>query len=541
MNTSSGEAFLVRTAGGVPPAPRPARVRMGRRGRSYCMLRLDSRGHVTDLPLFGPALFDHSGDDLVHRPIVEIFAERSRAAARAAIARFRLASPARRHLRCDDLLWVVRRDRAEIPVRLSVSWAEQARMVIVLRDLRDELRAECASTAWSFAELALNDTLDYEQTVATTASCAARSLGSAAIVETDPFAGDAGRVRAATACEADPDRVQVIEANWSSSGLRALLYAAEPDRPRLIPVVRGARAGEIEALCARSAMVVPLFAGTHRLGALTWLSTDPGRLFSRSDLSLAAELGRRAARAIENARLFRRAQLSAKDGRKMMAVVAHELGVAWAAVQRWAGERAQDAVFQETPGAAEALAAATMRIGRLVAELRDVGEIEAGRLDVDTTCRASPARLVSAAVTAARIAAEERRIEADLAPGLAEVWADEARVRRVFANLIDNAIKFSSRHETITVGAEPGARAGEVQFFVRDAGIGIADDDRRHVFERGWKANPADRRGLGLGLAICKSIVESHGGSLAAISRLGEGSRFVFVLRAAPSGRDGNQ
>ena len=61
------------------------------------------------------------------------------------------------------------------------------------------------------------------------------------------------------------------------------------------------------------------------------------------------------------------------------------------------------------------------------------------------------------------------------------------------------------------------------------------------MFERGWKANPADRRGLGLGLAICKSIVESHGGSLAAISRLGEGSRFVFVLRAAPSGRDGNQ
>jgi CheY-like chemotaxis protein len=103
-------------------------------------------------------------------------------------------------------------------------------------------------------------------------------------------------------------------------------------------------------------------------------------------------------------------------------------------------------------------------------------------------------------------------------------------VLQIFDNLIGNAMKFTPRG-SIRLGAE--AKGSEVVFSVADTGIGIAPEDRQHLFDRFWQARATRRGGAGLGLAIVKGIVEAHGGRLWVESELGTGSTFFFTLPIA--------
>ena len=113
--------------------------------------------------------------------------------------------------------------------------------------------------------------------------------------------------------------------------------------------------------------------------------------------------------------------------------------------------------------------------------------------------------------------------------------ADTARLLQVLSNLVGNAIKFTPRGGVITVRIEP--LGDEVRFAVRDTGPGIAPDQVPHIFGRFWQANRKDRRGIGLGLAIAKGIVEVHGGRIWVESTLGAGSTFYFTIPVAQASR----
>ena len=101
----------------------------------------------------------------------------------------------------------------------------------------------------------------------------------------------------------------------------------------------------------------------------------------------------------------------------------------------------------------------------------------------------------------------------------------------MLTNLVGNALKFTGPGGRITLGVD--ADATEVTFAVTDTGAGIAADRLDRVFERYYQSQFADRRGLGLGLHIARSIVTAHGGRIWAESRLGEGSRFAFTVPRA--------
>jgi two-component system phosphate regulon sensor histidine kinase PhoR len=122
----------------------------------------------------------------------------------------------------------------------------------------------------------------------------------------------------------------------------------------------------------------------------------------------------------------------------------------------------------------------------------------------------------------------------EIQPGT-KVWADSDRLQQVFANLIENAIKYGRTGGKIRIGQQE-SKNGKVEIFVEDDGPGIPVESQARIFERFYRLDRARSRetgGTGLGLAIVKHIVQAHGGEVWVQSTPGEGSKFIFSLPLA--------
>jgi two-component system phosphate regulon sensor histidine kinase PhoR len=128
-------------------------------------------------------------------------------------------------------------------------------------------------------------------------------------------------------------------------------------------------------------------------------------------------------------------------------------------------------------------------------------------------------------------------LKLDLPPNLPMVDADRMRLEQIFTNLLDNALKYTPREHSITLGAAP--HGGDVDLWVKDTGQGILSSDLPHIFERFYRADKARSRelgGTGLGLSIVKHIAQAHGGTVEAESAFGKGTTIrvrLPVLREA--------
>jgi signal transduction histidine kinase len=119
-------------------------------------------------------------------------------------------------------------------------------------------------------------------------------------------------------------------------------------------------------------------------------------------------------------------------------------------------------------------------------------------------------------------------LEAQVAERLPQVLADSSRIQQVLSNLVGNAVKFTPQQGRVVVCAEQVSE--EIRFGVIDTGPGIPAEQVPHIFGRFWQAKASDRRGIGLGLAIAKGIVEAHEGRIWVESQVGVGSTFYFTL-----------
>lgn len=174
------------------------------------------------------------------------------------------------------------------------------------------------------------------------------------------------------------------------------------------------------------------------------------------------------------------------------------------------------------------------RMERLIGDLIDVASIDADALAV-TRELSDPAQVVAEAVDTFRARAVESGIAltAEVGAASSPVAFDSGRILQVLANLLSNAIKFTPRDGRVTVRVE--RVSGELRFAVSDTGAGIPADKLEAVFQRFFRLQKNDRRGLGLGLYISKCIVQGHGGRIWAESERGEGSTFRFTLPLAAS------
>jgi signal transduction histidine kinase len=169
------------------------------------------------------------------------------------------------------------------------------------------------------------------------------------------------------------------------------------------------------------------------------------------------------------------------------------------------------------------------RMNRLIGDLVDVTSIDAGKLAI-VPVEGDAAALVVEATDTFQAAAREKGVSlsAEVPSGPLPASFDHDRLLQVFANLIANAIKFTPAGGDIRVGVD--APRGQTRFRVTDTGEGIPEPMLEAVFERFWQVGKNDRRGMGLGLYISKSIVDAHGGRIWAESEPGKGARVYFTL-----------
>ena len=222
-----------------------------------------------------------------------------------------------------------------------------------------------------------------------------------------------------------------------------------------------------------------------------------------------------------------RAAVASRD--EMLAIVSHDLRNPLTTIEIGASLVQVDAAsLPTTVRHAGMMADAARRMEHLIGELLDVAKLDAGKLELHVEMCAA-----AALFDATRSLFEARAAQAGVALEFAEprelaVSADRERVIQVLANLTGNALKYTPRGGTIRVSArESGSR---VRFEVRDTGPGIASDAIDHVFERYWQAKARGRGSLGLGLYICKQLVEAHNGAIGVESTLGAGTTFWFEL-----------
>jgi signal transduction histidine kinase len=176
---------------------------------------------------------------------------------------------------------------------------------------------------------------------------------------------------------------------------------------------------------------------------------------------------------------------------------------------------------------AESIQRAADHMSRLIRDLADIGQMDAGRFIIERTPQ-DPAVIAREVVDTLQSTAAQRgcRLLAEIVGTVPSIEADDDRVVQVLSNLVSNAVKVGASEVNVRLEARPD----EVLFAVSDTGPGIREEELPHMFDRYWRAKTANYKGTGLGLPISKQIVDAHGGHIWIDSEPGVGSTFFFTL-----------
>jgi signal transduction histidine kinase/PAS domain-containing protein len=371
---------------------------------------------------------------------------------------------------------------------------------------------------------------------------------------------ESGQPKQAAVAHIDPAKIE-----WARELNRR--YPPNPDAPAGVPnVLRTGRpelypdisdemlaAGAVDAehlrmsrgLGLRSAMVVPLTARGRTFGALTLVSAESRRRYTEEDLTLAAELARRAAMAIDNARQHRAALVAQHEAEaanrvksEFLAAMSHELRTPLNAIAGYAdlllvGVRGPLSDVQRAD--LERVQRAQRHLSSLIAEVLNFARAEAGHVEYRavrvpvSSVLADLQGFVDPQLQERSLTFRCEQPEPDLA-----VRADPEKVRQILLNLLSNSVKFTLPGGRIEVRCD--RRDGQVLIHVADTGVGIAPERIDAAFEpfvQLHRSLTEPTGGIGLGLAISRDLARGMGGDLTAESTPGVGSTFTLALPAA--------
>lgn len=294
----------------------------------------------------------------------------------------------------------------------------------------------------------------------------------------------------------------------------------------------------------RSSLTCPLIANRKPIGFMFFSSMQPGA-YREEHVELFQAIAGQLAMIVEKGRLYQRLVELDELKSKFLGIVVHDLrnplnvvkgylGLMRAGTLNPTGEE-RDSIYGTMERACE-------RMLDLMNDLLDIRAIESGRLDLEP--RQVGIRPFLDGVLRENLVlgqAKEIALRVEIADGVDGAWFDPQRVSQVLENLITNAFKFSHGGTEVLVRAVP-CPSGRVVVSVADHGQGIPSHEQTQLFSEFGQCSvrpTGGEKSHGLGLAICKRIVEAHGGRIWVKSRPGEGSTFGFTLPAHPAAEPG--
>jgi len=420
--------------------------------------------------------------------------------------------------------------------------------MVVVEEQKARASAERAEQRMAFlatASVILSESLELTTTFAALARLCVKSMADWCMIDVS----DGGVIRRLGGAHRDPASEELLRQLAEryppdASSPHPAAQVLRTGKPLLLPLltdeilqayaVDDEHARLIQALGTRSAMALPLSVRGQTIGVLSLGCARPDRPYSAADLELGAELARRAAISIDNARLYRDAQAAVRLRDEILSIASHELNTPMTSLQldvqtlkRYAAQSGNP-----YPPSLTRVERQVKKLARLIEELLDVTRITTGRMHLQLEDVDLPALVRD---VTDRFAEDLSRAACPLTlhiePSMVGRW-DHIRLEQVVTNLISNAIKFGSgRPIEISVGDADGA----ARLAVRDHGIGIPPDRLPYIFERFERAvSSRAYAGLGLGLYIVRSIVEALGGSIRVESTLGSGT--IFTVDLPPAG-----
>jgi PAS domain S-box-containing protein len=280
-------------------------------------------------------------------------------------------------------------------------------------------------------------------------------------------------------------------------------------------------------------MITPLMGRGRVLGAITFVGGSPQRSYDEDDLMLAEELGRRAAIALDNARLYHQAQDASRAKGDFLAVISHELRTPLNAIMGYSDlldARISGDLTDKQRRQIDRIRASARHLLQLIEEILSFARIESGGDEVRPEL-VDAATLIDevVAVTEPLAAGKGLEFRTDAKPGVA-LETDAGKARQVLVNLMSNAIKFTDRG-SVTLSMRPDGE--HIVFEVADTGVGIAADQIDRIFDPFWQAErPNTRRvgGTGLGLSVSRRYVRLLRGDLEIRSEPGHGTCVTITL-----------
>jgi signal transduction histidine kinase/PAS domain-containing protein len=463
---------------------------------------------------------------------------------------------------------IVRRGGGEIVAELRISeteWEGEEAQLVVMRDVTDRRRAEerAERLIWERAArehaeasnrrsrflveagATLDSSLDPDATLVNLAKLIVPRVADWCMIDLSTE----GSMRRVAAVHADPEKQRLTDelrlqypprhgsqqpaARVIASGVPELHQGINEDRLRAF-ALDDDHARLLRQLGVRSIMSVPLQARDRRLGAITFVCND--RDFVPEDLALAEEIGNRAGRALENARLYEAALAANRAKADFLAVMSHELRTPLNAILGYTQlllEGITGKVDQVQRRHLERIHTSGAHLLQIIEEILAFASMEAGRTRVD----ARPVvlrEIIDAVASMTEPLAKARGLQfvLDVHDMDAALFTDPVKVRQILINLVTNAVKFTDQG-TVTLRA--GLHDGQMVFAVADTGPGIEESDLTTIFEPFSQVErPLTRHagGTGLGLTVSKRLANLLGGSIDVESTPNFGTTFTVKLPA---------